>query len=518
VRQQIKWLLVPAAVGILFQLVGVPLYGRGSTAWAIGAVLSMLGQPVTVVGATVGILRYRLWEMEIVVSRALVWGVLWIVLTAVLLVPALAAGLLVGGSGALAAVALALLVTIVFQPAARRLERLAERLVYRHRARPHVLMTSFWELLRSTVDPAALGPLVAGAVREGLAVPWAGVWTAGPAGVLRPLGVSGAAAGPRLELPPEVVAFLRRSAGLVLARRPPEGLAVLWPSPPAAVVPLAGGDELVGVLACGQRRGDQLGSADFELLELLGRECALRLRNLGLESQLRERLGQIEQQAEELRRSRQRLVTAQDEERRRIERDVHDGVQQQLVALAIRLRRAVDGLEADAAALVGDLAAEAEDAVFALQELGRGIFPTVLADRGLTAALRTHAARIPTAVRVDADPSIAGRRLEPEHEAALYFVALEALANAQKHAPGATATVALRFEAGCAVLEVRDDGPGFDPGRAGPGTGRQNMADRIAAIGGELVVETSRSGTVVRASVPQAAPVTVSPTPTPAGR
>ncbi|HET7046143.1 MAG TPA: ATP-binding protein [Gaiellaceae bacterium] len=504
VRQQIKWLIVSAAVGIALQLVGLPLTGRGGTAWAIGAVLSMLGQPVTVVGATVGILRYRLWEIEIVVSRALVYGVLWLALSLLLLVPALATGLLVGGPGALAAVGLALLVALAFQPARRRLELLAERLVYR-RAQPHVLLTGFWETLRTTTELERVGELVAGAVREGLAVEWAGTWLyveSGGAGALDPFAVDGAEPGPPAVLSADVIRQLRDSPGLVLAGEPAAELAPLWPAPPAAVVPLVGGEELVGLLACGPRRGDPLGAADFELLELLARECALRLRNLRLERQLRERLVQIEAQAEELRGSRQRLVTAQDEERRRIERNLHDGVQQQLVSLAVRLQRAA----ADGQPLLRDLAVEAEQAIFALQELGRGIFPGVLADQGLPAALRTQAARMPLTVRVEVDAELAGRRLDPDLEAALYFVALEALTNAQKHAPEASASLWLRTDKGRVVLEVSDDGPGFDrPG--GGGSGLQNMADRIAAAGGTLSVESRPgAGTHVRATAPLLVP------------
>ncbi|HET8528279.1 MAG TPA: ATP-binding protein [Gaiellaceae bacterium] len=503
VRQQVKWLIVPAAVGILLQLVGIPLYGHGSTAWAIGAALSMLGQPVTVVGATVGILRYRLWEIEVVVSRALVYGVLWAVLTAVLLVPALAAGLLVGGSSALLAVGLALVVTVVFHPARTRLERFAERIVYR-RARPHVLLTGFWETLRSTVELGLLGPLVAGAVRDGLGVRWAGAWLyvdAGGAGALRPLGVEGAEAGPAVVLSAAAAEQLRASPGLVLADGPAAELQPLWPEPPAAVVPLVGGDELVGLLACGPRRGDPLAAADFELLELLARECALRLRNLRLEAQLRQRLEQIEAQAADLVRSRQRLVGAQDEERRRIERNLHDGVQQQLVSLATRLKRAAG----DGEPLLADLALEAEQAIFALQELGRGIFPSVLADQGLPAALRTQTARVPLAVQIEIDAGLVGRRFEQEVEAALYFVGLEALTNASKHAPESTVSVWLRAEPDAVVLEVADDGPGFD-GRGCRGAGLQNMADRIAAIGGSLELESVPGrGTRVRAAAPVAA-------------
>lgn len=504
VREQLRWFLAAMSIEVIGQITGSALFGLGGAPHDAGVAVSVLTQPLPAIAGTLVVLRYRLWAIDLVVSRALVYGVLWAVLSALLLVPALAAGLLVGGRGALAAVAIALLVVVVFQPARGRLERVAEALVYRHRKPPHVLLTGFWETLR-TADLERFGPLLAHAVHGGLGVEWAGAWVyvdAARGRSLRPLGLSGAPETSSLLVSEAAAAQLRSSPGLVLAEAPAAELEPLWPATPAAVVPLVAGDELVGLLACGPRRGDALGAADFELLELLGREAALRLRNLRLESQLRDRLELIEAQAEELRLSRQRLVSAQDEERRRIERDLHDGVQQQLVSLGVRLQRLAHGADNGSGPLLADLAAEAEQAVFALQELGRGIFPSVLADQGLTAALRTQATRVPLAVRVEAEDGVVGRRFEPEVEAALYFVGLEALTNAQKHAPGAAVLIHLRGGEGEVALEVVDDGPGLD-GRGRDGTGLQNMADRIAAVGGSLAIEDApEGGTRVRAAVP----------------
>ncbi|HET8672574.1 MAG TPA: ATP-binding protein, partial [Thermoleophilaceae bacterium] len=377
--------------------------------------------------------------------------------------------------------------------------RVAERVVYRHRARPYAVLTGFWETLR-TQELDRLGPLLAEAVRTGLGVEWAGAWLyaePGRTATLRPLGVAGVDARRPLTIDGRAAERLLGSPCLVLPGAPPEPLPSLWAGPPAAVVPLVAADELVGLLACGERRADPLGPRDFELLELLARDCALRLRNLRLEAELRSRLEQIEAQAEALLHSRRRLVTAQDEERRRIERNLHDGIQQQLVALAVRLHRAA----AEGDPLLADLASEAEQSVFALQDLARGIFPGVLVDQGLAAALRTQAGRMPLAVHVQVDTELVRIRLEPELETALYFVALEALTNVQKHAPQASAAVSLRFGAGEVVLEVIDDGPGFER-CAGEGAGLQNMEDRIAAVGGMFSVEaTPGGGTRVRAAV-----------------
>ena len=496
-RQQVRWLLLATALEVVTQVLGAALVAAGDGGVDTGYLVSVLTQPLPMLAATLAILRHRLWDIDLVVSRALVYGVLWAALSGLLLLPGLAAGLLVGGTGALTAVGIALVVTVLFQPARRRMEKIAERLVYRHRTRPYVLLSGFWEAVR-TADLERLGPLLADAVCTGLGVEWAGVWIflgSGGGGTLRPLGgsVRGAAA-----VSPTTAEELREARSLVLGGPPAAELGALWSDAPEAVVPLVANDELVGLLACGGRRGDRLGASDFELLELLARESALRLRNLRLEAQLRERLAEIEQQAAELLRSRHRLITAQDEERRRIERNLHDGVQQQLVSLAARLQRAAT----EGPAFLGALAAEAEEAIFSLQELGRGIYPSVLADRGLPAALRTQVARMPMAVQMEVDDALVCRRLGQEAEAALYFVALEALTNAAKHAPGASVAVWLRGDDGRVRLEVVDNGPGFG-GQDSAGSGLQNMRDRIAAAGGTLTVDSQPGqGTRIEASLP----------------
>ena len=513
-RQQIKWLAAAAAVTIAGSAIAGAIQDSGGAAHAAGVAIDIIVNPLPVTAATVAIFRYRLWEIDIVISRAVVYAVLWVVLSAVLLVPALATGLLAGGPGALTAVGLALLVTLAFQPARSRLERVIERIVYRDRPRGYALLTRFGETLRAAASAGEVTPQLAEVIRSGLGVSWAGVWVqvaADGGGALRSVAAAGIEPGPSVLLTPQTSARLRSSPERALTDDLPPELRLLWNGrTAAAAVSLLAGEELVGVLACGQRPGDPLGERDHELLAQFARESALALRNLRLEAQLRERLAQIEKQAEELHRSRQRLVGVQDEERRRIERDLHDGVQQQLVTLAARLRRASIATPADASRLLEQLAPEAEEAVFALQDLARGIFPSVLADQGLAAALRTQAARMPMAIRVEAEPSLAGQRFDHELEAALYFVTLEAMTNAHKHAPGAAVTISLRSadNGRRVVLEVHDDGPGFKPQLASPGTGLQNMQDRTAAVGGELTIDSRPGhGTWIRAEAPLAARV-----------
>jgi len=206
---------------------------------------------------------------------------------------------------------------------------------------------------------------------------------------------------------------------------------------------------------------------------------------------------------EELRASRQRLVAAQDEERRKIERNLHDGAQQQLVALAVQLklaRQLVDRDQVKAGEMLDSLQGTAGAALEDLRDLARGIYPPVLADQGLSAALETQArkAAVPTTVEA------AGvGRYPREIEAAVYFCALEALNNLAKHADASHAVVALSHQDGRLIFEVRDDGVGFEAVALGYGTGLLGMRDRLDAIGGRLDVRSHPgSGTTISGTVP----------------
>jgi signal transduction histidine kinase len=206
----------------------------------------------------------------------------------------------------------------------------------------------------------------------------------------------------------------------------------------------------------------------------------------------------------EISESRARLAASTVEERRRIERDLHDGAQQRLVALRIELGLAEDLARRDpeeAAALMHELEREVEQALDDLRALTHGIHPPLLADRGLVEALRAAAARIPIPVEVDA---YGIERYAPETESAVYFCVLESLQNVLKHAAGAR-RVAVSLDGGHHTVRfsVRDDGSGAPGGELRPGAGMRNMADRVAAVGGAVeVTSTPRVGTVVRGRVP----------------
>jgi signal transduction histidine kinase len=206
---------------------------------------------------------------------------------------------------------------------------------------------------------------------------------------------------------------------------------------------------------------------------------------------------------EELRASRQRIVTAQDEERRRLERNIHDGAQQQLVALAVKLRLVESLARKDpvkAEEMAAQAKAESQEALETLRDLARGIYPPLLADKGLTAALESQARKSAIPIEVDADGV---GRYPQEAEAAAYFCVLEALQNVAKYAEASRAVVRLRREDGFLAFTVDDDGKGFDMETTPTGSGLQNMADRVEALGGRLAIDSSPGrGTTVTGRIP----------------
>jgi signal transduction histidine kinase len=206
---------------------------------------------------------------------------------------------------------------------------------------------------------------------------------------------------------------------------------------------------------------------------------------------------------EDLRASRQRLVTAQDEARRRLERNIHDGAQQDLVALGIKLNLAevtVAGDPARAGPVFGELKADTAGALENLRDLARGIYPPLLADLGLAAALSAQASKSAVPVTVEADGV---GRFGQDTEAAVYFCCLEALQNTAKYASASLARICLQAQDGTLRFTVSDDGTGYDARHTPMGSGLRNMADRLAALGGRLEVRSAPGqGTTITGHLP----------------
>jgi signal transduction histidine kinase len=473
-RQQLKWFLLGAAVFLLAGLptVILPFASLGSS--QVGGALfdiAFLAVPVTI---AVAILKYRLYDVDVVINRALVYSALAVFISAVYIGIAVGLGALVGSGGkpnlGLSILATAI-VAIGFQPVRERLQRVANRLVYGRRATPYEVLSQFSERVAESYAIDDVLPRMARVLAEGTGAQRADVWLS-----------SGAS--------------LRAAATWPVDARAQDPVAVNGHGIQAPVgadrmVEVRHQGDLLGALSLTKRAGEALTPVEENLLAHLAGQAGLVLKNVGLTADLQARLA-------DLRASRQRLVTAQDEERRRLERNLHDGAQQHLVAIKVKLGL-VDillGRDAErATATIGQLKGDADEALETLRDLARGIYPPLLADRGLTAALASQARKASVSVSVDGD----GIGRYPEDiEAAVYFAVLEALQNVQKYARASGVVVRLREDAGRLRFSVSDDGGGFDPATVSRGAGLTNMEDRLDALGGELrVISSPGSGTAV---------------------
>jgi len=270
------------------------------------------------------------------------------------------------------------------------------------------------------------------------------------------------------------------------------------------VAPVSHSGTLFGlVVAERARRADSLAAEVDVTLEEVTRELGAALNKARLDSSLQKSLERLRQQAAELQASRGRLVAAADAERRRIERNLHDGAQQHLVALSVKVRLLEQFAERDperARVLRNQLQDDVRATIEELRSLAHGIYPPLLSSAGLGVAMTAACGRAAVPARLEAEG--VGRHA-PEIEAAVYFCCLEALQNAAKYAgDGASARVRIWEDAGGLLFEVLDDGPGFESNRQSEGAGLTNMRDRLGAVGGMLRVESGSGGTRIHGVVP----------------
>jgi signal transduction histidine kinase len=376
------------------------------------------------------------------------------------------------------------IVALAFEPVQTRLERFAASALHGGVVSPYEVLSRFSENVTGSYPTEELPARMAALLGEGTGAAWAQVWLT----VQGELTLSASwpdTVDPVTE-PPQLQPGERDTSGEL--RR-------------AASVLQAGA--LLGILRLQERPGMPLTSVEERLFTGLAAQAGLVLRLASLRAELAARHAELAARAEELRLSRERLIETQDAERRRLERDIHDGAQQHLVALAVNLRlaetvaarspeRAVKVLEAQSEA--------AREAIDTLTQLSRGIYPRLLADQGVVPALRAALAISPIPVRVDADNV---PRLPTAVEAALYFCCMEAVQNAAKHSQASRVTVTVGTAEAYVRLTVDDDGEGFDVSSAEPGAGLTNMRDRIDAAGGQLeMTSTPGGGTRVDVHVP----------------
>ena len=478
-RQQLRWLTWAAGV-IAFAYVmafvpqalfGVPEDDPIAGLFGTIAVMTFLLIPITI---GIAVLRYRLYDIDFVIRKTVVIAVLVTFIALVYAAIVVGIGALVGagaGNPVLSAAAAAV-VALAFQPLRVRARHLADRVVYGERATPYEVLGTFGDQLAGTYSADDVLPRIARVLAEGVGAARARVWL-------------------RVDGDLRVVAS--------------------WPSDATDAGPddfstdvRHQGDEL-GALSVSTPANDPLDPTKEELVRHLAGQAGLMLSNVRLTEELRARL-------DDLRAAQKRLVTAQDAERKRLERNIHDGAQQQLVALAVKLRLAEQLTARDpekARDALVQLQADATQTLEDLRDLARGIYPPLLADEGLGAALKAQARRATYPVHVD---DALDRRYAPEVEAAVYFSCLEALQNVAKYAEASSARVRVVEDANELVFDVVDDGGGFDPTARGYGTGLQGIADRLGALDGSLEVTSAPGrGTSVRGRVPASPTVAAAP-------
>ena len=463
VRQQIKWF---AYAGI------VAAFGFVILAFTTNdpVIAFIVLFPFVPVAAGIAIMKYRLYDIDVVISRTIVYGSLATFITAVYVLVVVGIGSLGSGSmpaGSRTNLGLSILATAVvavaFQPVRERMQRLANRLVFGKRATPYEALSEFAGRMGGTFAAADVLPRMARILAEGTGADRAVVWLKDGAEL------AAGAYWPTEGEPPARVGF---AGGATPAITGANRVTLVYHQ-----------GEALGALSLAKRPGENLTPVEGKLMSDLAAQAGLLLHNIGLTEQLRVRLA-------ELQASRLRIVAAADDQRRRIERDIHDGAQQQLLTIAstLALAESVAGQDEERErALVAQLRAETSGALETLRELARGIYPPLLADQGLPAAVRAQAGKAPGPVEVRTD-GIA--RYPTEVETAVYFCCVEALHNAARHAPGSAVRISLADTGHGPEFEVTDDGPGFDPA-AVAASGLRNMSDRLAALGGSCHVDSS---------------------------
>lgn len=467
-RQQLKWLGYAAgAIGLLMLVDGMLLDTvLGIDSGVVGDLLFSASFLFIPMGAGIAILRYRLFDIDVVINKTLVYGAMAAFITAVYVGVVVGIGASIGSGGepnlglSLAATAI---VALAFQPVRQRVQRFANKLVYGERITPYEAVTLFSHRIAGSLSFDQVLPQMAEAAAKG---------------------VGGSRSRVQLFLP----------GG--------DRETVTWPSDSSdnsfdRTVTVVHQGEDVGSISIAKPAAEQVSKAEERLLADLASQAGLAMRNLRLTAELQKRL-------EELQESRKRIVATADAERRRMERDIHDGAQQQLVAMAVKLGLAKSLARKDPAAAAQALEAlrkDTDEVVESVRDLARGIYPAVLVDRGLGPALESHVNK--TKMTVSISDETGGERFPREVEAAAYFTIREALQNAAKHAGDAPIAINLSISSEMLKFSVDDQGPGFDMGRVRLGSGLENMRDRIEAVGGGFRIRSGPGkGTSMEGRIP----------------
>ena len=462
-RQQLRWFLVAVIVAV------VPFVLQGNVPNIVAQTATGLTIPLLPISIAIAVLRYRLYDIDVVINRAVVYGALAAFISVVYVAIVVGIGAALGGGtrpNLLLSIVATAVVAVAFQPVRERIQRMANRLVYGRRATPYEVMAGFADRMADTLSVDEALPRTAEAAARGVGATAARVTLLLPDGSRR------------------------------VTSWPDQAGETTFPH----VLPVRYQGETIGEIAIRKSAGEILTPGERRLLADLAAQAGLVLHNVRLTAALQAQLEQLSIQAADLRASRQRIVTAQETERRRLESEIRAGVQPELEAMAGQLAD-VDRLLGEdlhqAIRRLEDLTAVTQHTLDELRELARGIFPPLLADKGLVPALQAQIRKVEAGVAIQAADDLESRRFEPGIEAAVYFSCLEALRRAT------TATVIRLADEGG---ELRFSVHGLATAMNGE---MQDSQDRIAAVGGTLEIrEEAVSGRI---------PLTHHPDPPPQG-
>jgi signal transduction histidine kinase len=480
-RRPFRWPLTAAVALVMLDATSRVLHQLDSLSVMGGVPLQFYGLIpgliLLAVSILVAVARHRLMGIDLWIRRTILFGGASAIIAFAYLGLAGVLGLAVGQRASLGVGVLVTLAAVVaFHPARTRLDTWARRWVFGQSVAGPEVLRRVGDTLEDAHDVSQLGTNLVHTVADGLELEW--------------VRMSLSADGEGLTHPVAAVGVGEDESAV-----------------PDLVVPLIDGGETVGFLECGPKRDGELSKADETLVTTVARQAALAVRNVRLTAELASRLDELRRQAEELAASRSRLLHAQTEERHRIERNIHDGVQQEIIASIAKIRLARNQLARDPELAGTTLAALQEDTLRMLdnlRELSRGIHPPVLTHRGLVEALRTQASLLPIDVHIDVAPELRDARFPDVVEEAAYFVVSEGLTNVLKHAGTDEATVRLGLDDGRLTVEVADRGGGY--AGAPPGTGIVGLHDRLSSLGGDLRLgDRPGGGTVLSAVLPTGA-------------
>jgi signal transduction histidine kinase len=477
-RVQVKWLLYAVLfIATTYALTIGSSFAKNTPSdplWLIVlqtiSILSFGLIPITI---GIAVTRHGLYGIDTLISRTLLVGSLGVFITGVYVGIVVGVGALIGQqhpSVWLSVIATAL-VAVAFQPAREGLKRVVNRLVYGSRATPYEVLSNFASSMAGRYTTGELLPRIAQTVSACLGGARVEVWLASGQRMVREAewphsegdGRTNVTTGDSHEL-----------SSLVADR----------------VVPVRHRGETLGAITVTRSAAEPVTPAEDEMLDHVASQTGLVLRNLRL--------------VDDLQSSRQRLVSSQDTQRRRLERDLHDGAQQSLVAIALMLRMASNQKDPEALkSSVTQAADQLQAAIAELRELARGIHPAILTDRGLGPAVGSLVERSPIPVEVHNSVT---RRLPAQVEGTLYFVIAESLTNVAKYAHATQVSITLQDHGGTITLDVVDDGIGG--AASGGGSGLLGLADRVSVVNGTFSLDSPPGeGTAVGCVIPVPAPV-----------